>query len=132
MLKILNTKHTMSGDEKDAKPTGVASKHVIRGKLKLKGGKGSIKAKKAKAAAKLQRAAAAATSAALAAGGDEDLRTDAQKRTDTVRAEREARKIQKLAGKTHRERIEEYNSYLDKVRLLRLSTPLVPSACVGV
>lgn len=108
------------------------------GKLKLKGDvplKGSVKKKKSKDGASAQ-----AVTAALAEGGTSegtpaldaaarkaqtdgyslegvqaegaDTRTDAERKHAAMVRQREEERLRKLAGKSHRDRIKEFNEYL--------------------
>jgi protein FAM32A len=109
---------------------------AIGGGLKLKGGLGAaggVKKKKkdkerskdksgALALASDAAAAAAGGAAGDAAAGDApapragpDRRTEAEKRYDERVAAEEKRTIAKMAAKTHREKVQEFNLYLSKL-----------------
>uniref|UniRef100_A0A7S4MIF7 Uncharacterized protein n=1 Tax=Vannella robusta TaxID=1487602 RepID=A0A7S4MIF7_9EUKA len=45
----------------------------------------------------------------------EDTRTDMEKRVAKAKEERERKKIEELARKSYRERVEEYNQHLDEL-----------------
>ena len=89
---------------------------VIKGALKLKGGlglklKGVVdqkdRKKKKKAKKKRKR-----TSDTPTGSGTKDKRTAAERAYDKVAEERELKKLKKLVTVTHREKINQYNSYL--------------------
>ncbi|TYZ65535.1 hypothetical protein PybrP1_004994 [[Pythium] brassicae (nom. inval.)] len=96
--------------------------HVKRGKLKLKGG-ASLKVahdaatrKKSKKHKKHKNAGGEGADDARGDGAQEDIvvndMTPAQRRHEAHRKKREQAEIEKVAGKTYRERVEELNQYL--------------------
>ena len=95
--------------------------HVIGGGLKLKGGLGVAgggvtkreKTKKVKpAAAEGDQGAGEALPPSQRAP---DRRTEAERRHDERVAKEEQRLIAKMAAKTHREKVQEFNVYLSKL-----------------
>ena len=105
---------------------------VISGGLKLKSGPGVSgggvkkrdKPKKAKPAAEAAAAQAAAAQGGAAAGdvppqpplrAAPDRRTEAERRHDERVAKEEQRLIAKMAAKTHREKVQDFNVYLAKL-----------------
>jgi protein FAM32A len=97
--------------------------HVIGGGLKLKGGLGVAgggvkkrdKSKKVKPAAEAQGAAAAEEAQPPPLHAAPDRRTEAERRHDERVAKEEQRLIAKMAAKTHREKVQEFNVYLSKL-----------------
>jgi protein FAM32A len=95
--------------------------HVIGGGLKLKGGLGVAgggvkkrdKPKKAKPAA--ADAAAGGDAQAPSVQAAPDRRTEAERRHDERVAKEEQRLIAKMAAKTHREKVQDFNVYLAKL-----------------
>ena len=96
--------------------------HVIGGGLKLKGGpsvagggvKKRDKPKKVKPAAADALGDAAAGEAPPPLGAA-DRRTEAERRHDERVAKEEQRLIAKMAAKTHREKVQDFNVYLSKL-----------------
>mmetsp|Transcript_67696 Transcript_67696/g.214275 ORF Transcript_67696/g.214275 Transcript_67696/m.214275 type:complete len:115 (+) Transcript_67696:194-538(+) len=98
------------------------------GKLKLKGGGLSVvggtkkKSKKKDKKEKERERDRERAEAAEGGSSDEDRappvvdsRTDAERRRDEKLAAREESEIKKMAGKTHREKVAEFNEYLSKL-----------------
>jgi protein FAM32A len=46
---------------------------------------------------------------------DADRRTEAEKRYDEYLLKRESEKVKKLAAKSHREKVKDFNEYLEKL-----------------
>ncbi|KXJ06018.1 protein FAM32A [Exaiptasia diaphana] len=99
---------------------------VVKGSLKLKGvADGGIKKKKKKKKNKaLEEAAkqAMVPETRNSSGEDQEIekeendnRTAAQKSFDQIQEKRAAERILKKAGKTHRQRVEKFNEYLDEL-----------------
>ena len=88
-----------------------------RGALTFKGDKKPKKAKKKKSKAKHERKskneedAVAAVAAAAAAMDDDDL-TEAERKAQRRKQERELEDMKKVASKSHRERVEAFNEQL--------------------
>ncbi|TMW63109.1 hypothetical protein Poli38472_002050 [Pythium oligandrum] len=95
--------------------------HVVRGKLKLKGGS-KLKASHDKKKHKKKKSKQSKTEDASPPREKEDDEvvivnslTPAQRRYEEHRKKREEEDIEKAAGKTYRERVEELNQYLGRL-----------------
>jgi protein FAM32A len=96
---------------------------VIGGGLKLKGGLGVAgggvkkrdKPKKAKPAAAAEGDGAADEAPPSQLQAAPDRRTEAERRHDERVAKEEQRLIAKMAAKTHREKVQDFNVYLSKL-----------------
>jgi protein FAM32A len=93
---------------------------VIGGGLKLKGGPGVAgggvkKRDKPKKAKPAERDAAAGEALPSQLQAAPDRRTEAERRHDERVAKEEQRLIAKMAAKTHREKVQDFNVYLSKL-----------------
>jgi protein FAM32A len=93
---------------------------VIGGGLKLKGGLGVAgggvkKRDKPKKAKPAEGDGAAGEAPPLQLQAAPDRRTEAERRHDERVAKEEQRLIAKMAAKTHREKVQEFNVYLSKL-----------------
>eukprot|EP00128_Syssomonas_multiformis_P005186 Colp12_sorted_trinity150504_noHs@31800 len=97
-----------------------AYENVAGGTLKLKGFKPEKKKKKKTKEAAIKAAVAAAAEQADPTEKKEvtdyrEILTPAQKRAQLIMEQREIERIKKLAAKSHKEKVEEFNEKLDKL-----------------
>uniref|UniRef100_A0A7S0KSV0 DUF1754-domain-containing protein n=2 Tax=Micromonas TaxID=38832 RepID=A0A7S0KSV0_MICPS len=98
--------------------------HVVKGGLKLKGGGGLPAAGGVKKKKKKDKKRDAERPLELAAGDEDgekkpsepkDNRTEAERRYDEQAERTQARLIEKMASKSHKDKVREFNEYLSKL-----------------